>query len=150
MRIRNFVKIDDRLATSGQPESEAFQEIAELGYQCIINLAMPDSDHAISNESELVTQLGMSYVHIPVIWESPKIEQFYFFSDVLNALREQKVWIHCALNMRVSSFIFMYKVLYESEDYVIARARLEKIWKPNSLWQSYIDEGMALPIPAQL
>ena len=147
MVIRNFIQIDDRLATSGQPKVEEFQEIASLGYQCIINLAMPDSDYAIPSESELIDQLGMTYVHIPVVWESPKVEQFYYFSDVLNALRGKKVWVHCALNMRVSSFVFMYQVLYKEEDYTKARARLERIWQPNDLWQSYIDKILRLPVP---
>jgi len=139
MKVKNFLQIDERLASSGQPKPKQFKIIANQGYAYVINLAMPDSINAVSNEGKLVTKQGMQYIHIPVNWDAPNIEQFEFFRSVLNLLKQQKVWVHCALNMRVSSFIYLYKVIEENEDRESAWARMETIWKPNAVWQSFID-----------
>lgn len=139
MNVKNFLKVDGLLATSGQPNSEQFKKIAEHGYCCVINLAMPDSDNAIANEGQLVTELGMKYVHIPVEWESPEIEQFEFFKTVLEKLKDKKVWVHCALNMRVSSFIYLYRILSENENSDVALARLNEVWCPNAIWKNFIE-----------
>jgi len=39
--ITNYIKVSDRIASSGQPEEHQFKSIAEAKYQVVINLAMP-------------------------------------------------------------------------------------------------------------
>ena len=58
--ITNFVQLTEDIGTSGQPRPEQFNEIADDGYAAVVNLALPTSDHAISDEGSLVTGLGMS------------------------------------------------------------------------------------------
>ena len=110
MKILNYEKVSDLLHTSGQPRQEEFQLIANLGVDTVINLAMPDSDNAIADEGFLVTSSGMNYFHIPVVWEQPGVDQFELFASLLTHHRQRKVWVHCALNWRVSSFIYLYRV----------------------------------------
>jgi protein tyrosine phosphatase (PTP) superfamily phosphohydrolase (DUF442 family) len=71
--IYNFIQVDDRLGTSGQPLAAQFQSISDAGYGTLINLATPDSKGAMPNEGEIVTTLGLTYVQIPVVWSEPRV-----------------------------------------------------------------------------
>ena len=138
MKIVNFLQINDYIATSGQPTVDDFSDIEKLGYLTMINLALPTSINAISNEGEIVTSLGMNYVHIPVVWESPAEQQFRLFATLMDYYSSTKVWVHCALNMRVSSFMYLYRLLYKNENKEIAQQALVKIWSPNPVWSEFI------------
>ena len=81
--IRDYYQIDDRLATSGQPTREQFQSIAAAGYQVIINLATSTSTNAIADEGTIVTDLGLVYVQIPVLWDNPQLEDVRLFFNVM-------------------------------------------------------------------
>ena len=108
MSIFNYFQVTDNIASSGQPTSNQFDEIAEDGYSAIINLAMPDHENSIATEGSIVTSLGMTYIHIPVPFDAPNENHFETFSSYMDGLESKKVWVHCILNMRVSAFLFRY------------------------------------------
>jgi len=140
--IRNFLQIDDRLATSGMPRPDDFASIAGAGYQTVINLAMPTSDHALSNEGDLVTRAGMSYVHIPVNFESPQDADFDRFAQIMDVLHAQRVFVHCAANMRVSAFVFLHRLLDHTTSRTEAERDLKRIWNPDGVWRQFIDRQL--------
>jgi protein tyrosine phosphatase (PTP) superfamily phosphohydrolase (DUF442 family) len=140
--IRNFLQVDDRLATSGMPGPDDFTAIAKAGYEVIVNLAMPTSDNAMANEGDLVTRAGMSYVHLPVNFESPRRADFERFVSVMEAWRGQRVFVHCAANMRVSAFVFLYRVLHRGESRAAAEKDLQRIWNPDGPWRALINEQL--------
>src|SRR5688500_13210364 len=99
------------IGTSGMPRAEQFTNIATAGFKTVINLALPISDNALPNEGQLVTCAGMTYVHIPVLFDAPQragYERFERFERIMNSLRPEPVFVHCAANMRVSAFMFLY------------------------------------------
>ena len=104
--IYNHYRLTDSIASSGQPLEDQFKDIAEAGYDAVINLAMPDSDHAIPTEGSIVTSLGMTYIHIPVPFDAPSEGHFAAFSGYMDTLQKKKVWVHCVVNARVSAFLF--------------------------------------------
>ncbi len=57
--------------------------------------------------------------------------------------KDQKIWVHCAANLRVSCFIFKYRTAILGEDLSIAEADLNKIWRPNQVWKNFIDKPAA-------
>lgn len=138
--IYNFVKLSDSIATAGQPAESQFDAIKAAGYEVVVNLALPTSTNALPNEQQLVEAQGMEYVHIPVIWENPTSEDFDQFSNVLNANRNRKVFVHCAMNMRVSAFMYLYRKIYQNADDTEARQDVEKIWSPNPTWKTFIEQ----------
>lgn len=142
MNIHNYIKINDRISTSGQPKAEDFAEIARQGFQTVINLALPTSDHAIADEGSLVTRTGMNYVHIPVNWEAPRIEQFRKFADVLRQDEDEKIWVHCVVNMRVSCFMYLYHCKVKRMPEAEARALMNRIWDPGKFeqWKRFVEE----------
>ena len=141
-QILNFLEISPNLLTAGQPSAEQFQWVQEAGVQCVINLAMPYSPDFIANEDEVVREAGMDYIHIGIDWDNPPVEGLQAFFDAMQSLEGKKVLVHCAKNMRVSSFVYLYRVLKLGEPREAARADLEKIWTPNPTWEAFIEKNM--------
>jgi protein tyrosine phosphatase (PTP) superfamily phosphohydrolase (DUF442 family) len=138
--IYNYLKISDSIATSGQPTKEQFLAIKQSGYQLVVNLALPESTNALPDEKQIVEAEGMQYVHIPVVWEKPTIENVNEFFSVMEANSDKKVFVHCAANMRVSAFIYLYDRLHESISEEEAKKDLHKIWIPNENWQKFMEQ----------
>jgi protein tyrosine phosphatase (PTP) superfamily phosphohydrolase (DUF442 family) len=137
--IYNFVRLSDRIATAGQPTEIQYPAIATAGYQTVINLALKESANALANEGEIAANLGLEYLQIPVIWDAPTLENFQEFEKAMNARTDRKIFIHCAANMRVSAFMYLYRQLYNRVDEPTAKLDLLKIWEPNEVWKNFID-----------
>jgi protein tyrosine phosphatase (PTP) superfamily phosphohydrolase (DUF442 family) len=140
--IYHFRSLGDRLGTSGQPTESEFQLIRDAEFEAVINLALPTSDNALANEGSLVTGLGMSYVHIPVNFEAPAARDFHAFCRVMQAFDGRRVFVHCAANMRVSAFLFLYRVLHQRLPESTARVDLQAIWEPDEVWTRFIREQL--------
>ena len=138
--IRDYHPINHRLATSGQPIPEQFSAIALAGYRVIINLALSTSTNAIENEGAIVTDLGMVYLQIPVVWEDPKVEDVKLFFKMMDVLKGDRVWVHCAKNMRVSCFIYLWQKHILQLPEVEAKQPMDRIWQPTGVWQQLIQQ----------
>lgn len=141
--IKAYLKLSESLFTSGMPTADQFEDIAQAGCKFVINLALPTSDNALANEGEIVTRLGMAYCHIPVIFDSPQEADFLLFSRILSAAVGQKVWVHCAANMRVSAFMFLHRVIQEQTPPEQALQDLTRIWAPDSIWLDFINQQLS-------
>ena len=136
--IRNYIRVSDRIASSGQPERRQFKDIAEARYEAVINLAMPDSDTAIPEEGNVVTSLQMTYVHIPVPFDAPDVFHLRDFLNVMGALSHRKVWVHCVVNYRVSAFLYQYCRLVCGASPQEAKRVMLASWEPNEIWQRFM------------
>jgi len=139
MTLRNEHIFSDTLGSSGQPTEAQFSELAESGYQVIINLAMHDSDDAIANEGSLISALGMTYIHLPVPFDAPSDDHFATFSAMLNALQDKKVWVHCQVNARVSAFLYRYLQQEKGFSPQQASSPLLTAWLPtmDDTWKTF-------------
>lgn len=140
--IRSFRAVSGRLGTAGQPAADQFAMIREAGYEVVINLALTTSDNALAHEGSLVADLKMAYVHIPVDFARPTAADFEAFAGVLDGFRGRRVFIHCAMNMRVSAFVFIYRVLRGEATRVEALRDLKAIWEPDETWSRFIEERL--------
>lgn len=138
--MRNFIQISDLIATSGQPERGEFQQIADDGYAAVINLAMHNSDNAIADEGNIVASLGMSYFHLPVPFDAPTAEHLKTFLGAMKTFENKKVWIHCALNLRVSAFIYHYRMIEHKVSSEEAKSPILKQWEPrmDAVWHEFM------------
>ena len=136
--IYNYLPISTQLATSGQPTTNQFSAIQSAGYSIIINLAPANVENALPNEAAVVASLGMSYINIPVNFSNPSQQDFEKFVSLLQRHSHQKIWVHCAANMRVSCFIFKYRTAILGTNQNHAQADLRKIWQPNAVWKRFI------------
>jgi len=141
--IPAFRALGERLGTSGQPSADQFQIIRDAGFEVVINLALPTSDRALADEGSRVTRLGMAYVHLPVEFEAPQAEDFRRFCGVMAVFRDRRVFVHCAANMRVSAFVFLYRVLHEGVPVAEAEPELRAIWEPDEVWSRFLRDRLA-------
>jgi protein tyrosine phosphatase (PTP) superfamily phosphohydrolase (DUF442 family) len=140
--IYSFRAVSDRLGTAGQPTQAQFPMIQESGFEAVVNLALPTSDNAIANEGSVVTSLGMSYVHIPVDFKAPTSKDFRNFCRVMDAFDDRPVFVHCAANMRVSVFVFLYRIMFHHIAVAEAERDLHAIWQPNEVWSRFIRDEL--------
>ena len=139
--IFNYVQLTDRVGTSGQPSAEQFHDIAAAGYKVVINLAMPDSDNALPDEGNLVSAQGMDYIHIPVPWEAPSPDHLRRFFGAMRCYAGERVWVHCAMNLRVSAFMYHYLTGVEQLSEDDATSPVIPRWAPkmDSTWRAFMD-----------
>lgn len=143
-QIKNFIKISENIGTAGQPTEAQFSAIKEAGYEVVVNLAMPTSTNAIANERQLVTSQEMIYVHIPVKWEAPTGKDLDDFFHLMKANESKKVFVHCALNMRVSAFIYLFRVICQGVTPADAKEQLHQIWEPDGVWREFIEHELEI------
>lgn len=141
--IYNFLAVSDDLGTAGQPTTEQLAAVKAAGYEVVINLALGTTPRDLSNEADLVTGQGMEYIHIPVIFDNPTDADLSRFFNAMDENQDKKRFVHCIANMRVSAFVFLYRVLRQGMAPDEARAMMQKIWQPNEVWQRFIDEKLA-------
>lgn len=141
--IYNFYLLNERVATGGQPTEAQLADVAGAGYEVVINLALSDADYSLRDERATVEALGMEYIHIPVIWQSPQREDLRRFCDALQAQDGRKVFIHCAANMRVSAFVALFRTLRLGLPWEQAYSDVVRIWTPEGWWRDFIDDRLA-------
>ena len=138
--VINFFQITDTIGTGGQPSVSQLYDIAQNGYNVVINLATHNSENAIENEGSIVASLGMTYIHIPVPFEAPTPEHLRKFFGFMNELSEEKIFVHCAVNARVSAFVFKYLTMEMKMQAEEATTPLLAQWLPqmNLIWRSFL------------
>ncbi len=136
-------QVFDWLWSSGQLSEADIAALPELGIAAVINLALPTSVNALRGEAELVAGNAMTYLHIPVVFEQPQLWQLRDFFAALKLFEGRKVWVHCAKNMRVSAFIYLYRRLVLGEAEAAAAHPMREVWEPNAIWRAFIEEALA-------
>lgn len=139
--ILNFHQATENIGTGGQPTPDQLSEVAAANYSVVVNVAMHDSDGAIPEEGSIVASLGMQYIHIPVPFAAPSAEHLKAFFKVMDAFETEKIFVHCAVNARVSAFVYKYLTLKKGMSSERATSPLLKKWLPvmDSHWQSILD-----------
>lgn len=138
--IYNFLALSDAIGTAGQPLAAQFSSIQNAGYQVVINLALTTSPQALLDEKEIVERQGMEYIHIPVVWESPRVEDALHFFEAMKAHAGKKIFVHCAANKRVSAFLYLYRTLHLGITQEEATRDLHQLWIPNDLWNTFMNQ----------
>ena len=139
--IINFYQITENIGTGGQPTFNQLAEVAEANYSVVVNLAMHDSDNAIPEEGDIVSSLGMKYIHIPVPFEAPTSNHLKEFFNVMDSFKDKKVFVHCGVNARVSAFMHQYLTLKKGVSSEQATSPLLNQWLPtmDSNWKSIME-----------
>jgi protein tyrosine phosphatase (PTP) superfamily phosphohydrolase (DUF442 family) len=144
--IKGFVALSERLGTAGQPTESQFADVAGAGYELVVNLGLPSSEGALPDEKAIVERHGLTYLHLPIDFQSPKVEIALRFFRVLDENRGRRLFVHCAANMRVSALVFAYRVARGDMSRDEAWTDLVRVWQPNPTWQKFIEEVIAAAI----
>ena len=140
--IANYREYSPTFSSSGQPTAEQLSAVAEAGFGRVIYLAFSDNQTAIETEDRVVKSLGMDYVHIPVDFDKPTLKDFEDFAAILNRDKHERTLLHCQINLRASTFSFLYRVIYGGVPMAKAKQDLDAIWVPDEVWYKFIVETL--------
>ena len=138
----NVVAITPRLVTSGQPTAAGLAQLRAQGFEAVVYLAPPTVSDAVKEEGVILARQGITYVNIPVRFDNPTEADFQQFAAILRALGERKVLVHCQVNMRASSFVFLYRTTVLREDARHAYQSVSQVWTPHGPWRALIEEQL--------
>jgi protein tyrosine phosphatase (PTP) superfamily phosphohydrolase (DUF442 family) len=135
----NFVQWRPGFASSAQPDADYLKRAKSLGYNVVINIAPPEYKEAVEKEGAILAAQGITYLNLPVDFGNPTAEDFRVFSDVMKTMARKNVLVHCQVNLRGSSFAFLYRVIHEGASMDEARGKLNSVWVPNATWKKFIE-----------
>ncbi len=138
----NIVVISPRLVTSGQPSADALAELKAQGFDAVIYLAPPSVPDAVRDEQLIVTRQGLTFINIPIRFDNPTETDYETFAAVLGGLGNRKVLVHCQINLRASSMVFLYRTIALKENPRAAYATLSGVWSPNGPWRRLIESQL--------
>lgn len=142
--IYNFIRIDEDLATSGQPTAEQFHRAREAGYEVVINLAPDGLDTSLPEERALLGELGIEYHHLPVAWSEPRLDQLEEFTTLMDEAVGRRTLIHCQGNYRVTVFFALYAAARRGWTEAEGDALIDRIWtsrpgfRMDDTWKAFI------------
>lgn len=143
--IYNYLKVDDRLVTGGQPTEDQLRDAAAEGFTAVVNIAPVNPPYTPEDEAGLVRSLGMDYTYIPVNWSNPTDADFEAFERAMNRLSGEKVLLHCAANFRVTAFYSLYARRRLGWTEAEAEAFRSPIWAGSEypIWEAYVARKQA-------
>jgi uncharacterized protein (TIGR01244 family) len=142
--IKAFAVIDERLATAGQPTEAELAEVAAAGFEVVVNLGLLGQPYSLPDEAGLVASLGLAYHHLPVLFDAPTVEDVRRFFEVMDACAPgRRVFVHCAANYRVSSFVALYGQARLGWSAADADACARRFWAPNETWSTLVRRARA-------
>ena len=134
----NLVVISDRLVTSGQPTAQWLRALKSHGFEAVVYLAPPTVSDAVRDEPTIVGGQGLVFVNVPIEFDRPQPRDYELFAAVMRGLATRKVLVHCQINLRASSLVFLYRAVALKEDPESAYAAVSKVWKPDGVWRQFI------------
>ena len=136
--------LSENLFTGGMPKAEELTDAAQRGVEMVINLAPHEVSNALPAETELVTSLGMQYINIPVIWNTPTKDGLDRFMDIMDENQDKKILVHCQANFRATAFVALYRILRQGWNADDAMAGMHKIWDAEDypIWKMFIEENL--------
>jgi uncharacterized protein (TIGR01244 family) len=108
--IDKFHRVNERVATGGQPTAGQIGDLAGEGFRTIVNLREP-SEYDSAAEESAAKGLGLRYISIPVKSADPKAEQLEAFLRATEGPAIYPAFLHCGSGNRVGAFWMVRRVL---------------------------------------
>lgn len=135
----NVVAIDPMLVTSGQPTRAALGTLRQQGFQAVLYLAPSTVPDAVADEAAILAAQGIEFVHLPIPFGQPEERHALAVSQALQRLKGRKVLVHCQVNMRASSLVFLHRVIAGGQDAARAYASVSAVWSPQGPWRALLE-----------
>ncbi len=142
LRAPNVVEISPQLVTAGQPTVEALAELRARGFGAVIYLVPPNAHDAIRDESVIVGRQGLVFVNLPIHFDEPTARDYETFATLLRSLQDRKVLVHCQVNMRAPTLVFLYRAIVLREEPGAAYDAVTRVWTPSGPWKALMQEQL--------
>lgn len=87
--VANFGQVTPTLYRGGQPPSQGFESLADLGINIVVDTGRSKRDEGI------VKKLGMRYVSLPWYCPLPRDKVFDQFVELVRNNPRKKIYVHC-------------------------------------------------------
>ena len=125
--LPRYLELTSLVGTGAQPTEAGIRLLAEKGYKSIINFRTSEEMAKFPYEEKLAAELGMKYFSVPVFGREPKESQAMAFLKLMDALKDEKVFVHCAAANRVGAFMMIQRALQDGVDVKKAEEEGEKV-----------------------
>lgn len=138
--IPNFLALSINLFTGRMSNKEQLADAVRRGVDLVINLAPHQASNAPPNETEIVASLGMQYINIPAIWNTPTQDGLDRFMDDI----DKKILVDCQANFRATACMARYRILRQGWNADDAMEGMHKIrdLEDDPIWKMFIEENL--------
>jgi tyrosine-protein phosphatase SIW14 len=125
--IKNFLKVTESLYRGGQPDSEGFEQLKQLGVKTIISLRW--SSEIRARQRCEAKAMGFQYISIPLSYFIfPSQSQIDKFFSIVNDPAYQPVFVHCKHGAdRTGMMMAFYRMTFENWRVEDAYAEMNKL-----------------------
>ena len=134
----NVVVISDRLVSAGQPTARTLAGLAAQGFGAVISLVPPGMPDAVAGEEQIVRGQGLEFVNIPIAFNRPTQADVDAFFAAMERLGARRVLVHCQVNMRASSMVFLHRAIVRREEPERAYEAVARVWSPSGPWKALL------------
>lgn len=128
--IRNWLRLSDRITTSGRLLAGDPQRLAAIGVRHVVNLAPDSHPEALPEAAAQMAAAGLRYTPIPILFDAPTEAHYEAFRAAVTA-DDAPLHVHCIMNWRVSALFYRYHRDVAGMAEPQARALMQRIWDPN-------------------
>lgn len=110
MKVTQEIKLSKDLTVGPPPGESEIQKLRKRGFKTIINLSKQkefDQELTPEAEGELVSDTGMTYIHLPVNLTNVKFDVVDEFNGLMKDC-EKPVYVHCCFGQRAAPFSVIY------------------------------------------
>jgi protein tyrosine phosphatase (PTP) superfamily phosphohydrolase (DUF442 family) len=108
--IINFGQVTPVLFRGGQPTSEGYRELKQMGIDTVVSFRHEKGENTL--ERRAVEALGMRFVSLPWhAWDKPSDEELGRFFLLLASSPRSKVYVHCQQGRdRTGAMVALYRI----------------------------------------
>jgi len=108
--ITNFGQVTPMLLRGGQPTSEGYRELKQMGVDTVISFRHEKGENTL--ERRAVEALGMRFINLPWhAWDEPTDYQVGQFFTLLGSNPHSKIYVHCQEGRdRTGTMVALYRV----------------------------------------
>ena len=113
--IDSPIKISRRITVGPQPTQQLLERLAKRGFKTIVNLSRKgelDQVFQPEEEKELVEELGMEYLHVPVSLSNIKDSQIEEFCQSLETM-PPPAYVHCRIGQRAGPLSLIFHAMHK-------------------------------------
>ncbi len=141
----NQLRISAALFSAGQQQADHFSVLQRAGLDSVFNVSVNTSLYFLRDEANHCALNGIDYWHLPISWDAPQRTEVEAFFTRMDELRGRRTLVHCALNMRASALVFLYRCLRLGETVDVASQDLHAVWTPDGVWAQLIEQMLSDP-----
>lgn len=143
MDAPNVSVIGPNLVTSGQPTAQSLAGLGAAGFRAVVYLAPSTVASAVQEEPGLLARQGIEFIQIPIPFGAPDESHLEALSAALLRLQDRKVLVHCEINMRASTMVFLHRVIRLGVPPADAYDAVASVWSPRGPWRRLMVEQLA-------